>query len=67
MNKELFKSIIILNKDTQGDLANYLDITQGTLSFKLTGKADFTRSEIKKIKDRYNLNPEQINEIFFNQ
>jgi hypothetical protein len=66
MNTELLKSIIVLNKDTQGELANYLDITQGTLSFKITGKTDFTRSEIKMIKDRYNLTAEQVNEIFFN-
>lgn len=65
MNKELLKSIIILNKDTQGDLANYLGTTAGTLSFKMTGKTDFSRQEIKMIKDRYNLTAEQINEIFF--
>ena len=66
MNTELLKSIIVLNKDTQGELANYLGTTQGTLSFKITGKSDFTRSEIKRIKDRYNLTAEQVNEIFFN-
>ena len=66
MNTELLKSIIVLNKDTQGDLAIYLGTTQGTLSFKITGKSDFTRSEIKKIKDRYKLTAEQVNEIFFN-
>lgn len=67
MNKELLKSIMILNKDTQKDLADYLGMTQGTLSFKMTGRNDFTRSEIKMIIDRYNLTPEQVNQIFFNQ
>ena len=67
MNTTLLKSIIVANNDTQVKLAEYLGIQTSTLSFKITGKTDFTQSEIRMIIVRYNLTPQQVLEIFFNQ
>lgn len=51
--------------DTLESLANYLNIAYQTLSKKMNGHVDFTRTEILKIKQRYNLSAEQVDNIFF--
>lgn len=66
MNSNILKAKIKLNQDTQEDLAEHLGITNSTLSFKINGKADFLRAEIQLIKQRYNLTPNEIDQIFFN-
>lgn len=66
MNSNILKSKIKLNEDTQENLAEYLGITNSTLSFKINGKNDFLRAEIQLIKQRYNLTPQEIDQIFFN-
>lgn len=67
MDKKKFKSILALNGDTQGTLAEYLDIGQNTLSAKINSYrgADFSRAEIELMKKRYNLSADQIDSIFF--
>ena len=50
---------------TQEELAEYLGITNSTLSFKINGKNDFLRAEIQLIKQRYKLTPQEIDQIFF--
>ena len=67
MNKNLLRSIMVLHEDTNGSLADYLNITQNRLSAKMNewNGAEFTQSEIRKIKERYSLTPEQVNQIFF--
>lgn len=65
MNKNLLKSKMALHGDTSGVLAEYLGITQNTFSLKLNGVAVFTQPEIQKIKDKYNLTSEEIDQIFF--
>ena len=67
MNSNILKSKIKLNRDTQESLAEYLGITNPTLSLKINGKSDFLRTEIQLIKQRYNLTPDEIDTIFFNQ
>lgn len=57
--------IIKYNNETSEDLIKYLQISSSTFYNKLNGRNEFTRNEIKKIKERYKLNPEQINDIFF--
>lgn len=56
-----------LSGDNQSTLADALGISTHSLSFKLNGKANraFTLGEIKAIRERYNLSPEEITEIFF--
>lgn len=53
--------------DRNEDLAKYIGISPQRFSAKLngTGGADFTRSEIQKIKERYNLTAEEVDIIFF--
>ncbi len=67
MNKNLLRSIMVLHDDTNAKLADYLGITQNRLSAKMNewNGAEFTQSEIRKIKERYELDAEKINEIFF--
>lgn len=66
MNTNLFKSKMKLHNDTQKELADFLDIVISTLSFKISGKQPFNANEIKKIKIRYGLTAEEIDDIFFN-
>lgn len=66
MNKLALKAKMIINDDTGITLAKALDISETTLSAKLNGKAEFIRSEIAKIKERYDLTAEEIDDIFFN-
>lgn len=66
MNKSALKIKMLINNDTGIKLAKALGISETTLSAKLNGKAEFTRKEIQIIKIRYNLNAEEVDEIFFN-
>lgn len=67
MNKSALRAKMIIYGDTGITLAKALDISETTLSAKLNGKAEFTRNEIAKIKSRYKLSAEEVDEIFFNQ
>lgn len=53
------------NGDTLEELAKYLGITYQTLSKKINEHVEFTRLEVRKIKDRYSLTAEQLDYIFF--
>lgn len=68
MNKNLLRSVMVLHDDTNITLAEYLGISDSTLSLKMneTNGAEFTQGEIKKIIQRYNLTAEQTLQIFFN-
>lgn len=73
MNKALLKSIMALYDDTMSDLADYLCLTPQSVSYKMNEKimpsgkkAEFGQGEIKRIKERYNLSPEEVENIFFN-
>ena len=66
MNKSALKAKMVINNDIGLTLAEALGITESTLSSKLNEKTEFTRSEIAKIKERYNLSAEDIDKIFFN-
>ena len=51
--------------DTLRDLAEYLDMTYETLSKKMNGHVEFSRAEIRKMKNRYGLTAIQVDYIFF--
>ena len=51
--------------DTQADLAEFIGISISTFNLRLNGKSEFVMGEIQKIKERYDLTPEELNEIFF--
>lgn len=67
MNKEKLKGFMLLNGDKPEDLASALNIAVSSLSRKMNSynDADFTQKEIAVIKERYKLNPQQVDEIFF--
>lgn len=66
MNKELLRSIMVLHGDTNKDLAEMLGISEQSVSGKINENGtEFKQGEIAKIKDRYNLTPEQVESIFF--
>lgn len=67
MDKAKLRSFIILNGDTQGTLAKELGCSQQTLSAKINERegSEFTQSDIRIIKERYGLTPEQVDAIFF--
>ena len=64
MDKARFNSVMVLHGDTQGSLAQALEMAQETLSRKLNEQGEFSQSEIKAIKNRYNLTPEEVDAIF---
>ena len=53
--------------DRNEDLAKYIGISPQRFSAKLneTNGAEFTQSEIQKVKERYNLTSEEVDAIFF--
>lgn len=55
--------------DTGTSLSIFLGIARSTFSAKLneTNGAEFTQSEITNIKNRYELDPDEIAEIFFDK
>ena len=58
---------MVLFGDTNETLAEAIKITPNRLSSKITewNGAEFTQSEIKVIKERYNLTNDEVDEIFF--
>ena len=66
MDKRKLESVMKLYGDTGNDLAAYLGIARSTFSLKINENgAEFTQSEITKIKKRYDLSADDINHIFF--
>lgn len=67
MNKQLLRSVMIANGDNFRQLADYLGITVYTLSKKINERNNvgFNQREILRIKDRYTLNADQVDSIFF--
>ncbi len=67
MNDKLLRSIMVLHDDTNAKLAEYLEISPQRFSAKLneTSGAEFTQSEIKMIRNRYNLSDAEVVAIFF--
>ena len=67
MNGAMLKSIMVLHGDTIRSLAEFLNITPQSVSDKINERnTEFKQGEIAQIKDRYNLNADQIEAIFFN-
>ncbi len=66
MNSALLRSIMVLNGDTNKDLASYLGITEASVSNKINENGtEFKQGEIAKIKEKYDLSMEQVESIFF--
>ena len=67
MNKKMLPAKMVLFGDTGDTLAEFLGINRSTLSYKMnqTKGGEFVQGEIAKIKARYNLTAEELNDIFF--
>lgn len=67
MNKNYLVSKMKLHGDRQEDLAKFIGISLQAFNAKLneTGGAEFTQSEIRKVKEKYNLTCEEVDAIFF--
>lgn len=66
MKKDLLRSVMVLHGDTNKDLADYLGITEQSVSKKINENgSEFKLGEIRKIRVRYNLTSEQVDYIFF--
>ncbi len=66
MDKAKLKSYMALFDDTNKELADYLEISEQSVSNKINENGtEFKQGEIRRIKDRYNLTPEEVDAIFF--
>ena len=67
MNKKLLEAKMKLHGDIGKTLAMHIGIARTTLSNKMNERngAESTQREISKIKERYSLTAEEVDEIFF--
>lgn len=67
MNKNLLESIMKMHGDTGTSLSQFLGMARSTFSAKIneTNGAEFTQGEIAKIKTKYSLEAEKVDNIFF--
>lgn len=65
--KRKLEAMMKLHGDTGTDLAKVLGIARSTFSLKLNevNGSEFTKGEITKIKDRYDLTAKEVVDIFF--
>lgn len=68
MNKNLLESVMKAHGDTGTMLSQFLGIARSTFSAKIneTNGAEFTQGEIFKIKEKYLLDANKVDAIFFN-
>lgn len=65
MNKALLRSIMVLFGDTNKTLANYLGISEKSVSDKINENGtEFKLQEMRAIRKRYSLSDEQFSNIF---
>lgn len=68
MNSKLLRSFMVLHGDTNATLADFLGITEQSVSNKINENGtEFKQSEIAKIKARYNLDSDMVDRIFFGE
>lgn len=66
MNGLKLRSIMVMHGDTNKDLAELLGISEQSVSNKINERGtEFRQGEIAKIKEKYNLTAEQVEDIFF--
>lgn len=59
------KGMVMSKGSSCGKLAKELGITPTTLSTRLSGKTEFSKSELDTVKRVYNLSNDEFIEIFF--
>lgn len=64
MDTQKLKGKMAEKNVTQKELAHTLNVTENTFSSKLSGKRDFSLSEVRKISQRLSLTKDEIVTIF---
>lgn len=64
-NKDLFRAKVVANGKTMKDAATAIGCSEASLSRKVNGISDFTRNEIQLFREAFDLNPEEVEQIFF--
>lgn len=64
MDTQKLKGKMAERNVTQKDLAHILNVTENTFSYKLSGKSDFSLSEVRKISQRLSLTKDEMVTIF---
>ena len=66
MNGKLLRSIMVLHGDTNATLAEFLGISEQSVSNKINENGtEFKQGEITRIKARYGLDSDMVDQIFF--
>ena len=65
MDKLKFKAKVVEAGLTLGGVAAQLGVNPSTLTAKITGKTDFSRLELSKLKEMLNLSFDEFYSIFF--
>lgn len=72
MNVNLFKANMVKRGEAGKDIANLLGMAESTFSLKLNERknskgnvSEFTKSDIEKLKNHWELTNEEIIDIFF--
>lgn len=64
-NSRFLKAAIIKNGYTSGTLADDINLSRQSFSYKMNNKRKFTADEIAVISEKLNLSLEEKEEIFF--
>lgn len=68
MNKQALKGLIVINDGKQEVLAEAMGMSLSRLNAKINEiNAEFTKSEIEFIRDRYKMSRKQVMDIFFSK
>jgi transcriptional regulator with XRE-family HTH domain len=63
----LLKGLLKENGDTYSDFANIIKRSKTTVLSRFNGKSEFTRDELEKILQYYNLSEDRFLTIFFSK
>jgi plasmid maintenance system antidote protein VapI len=63
-DNKFLRSEIVLQGDTPTTLAEFLGISYQTLNRKLSGEADFTQTEMNKLRTKYQMDDEKFSNAF---
>lgn len=64
-NKQMFQIALLKRNYTFDKLANEIDLSRQSMSYKVNNKRKFTETEINKIGSVLNLSTEEKENIFF--
>lgn len=63
----LLKGLLKENGDTYSDFANVIKRSKTTVLSRFNGESEFTRDELEKILQHYNLSEDRFLTIFFSK